>query len=308
LEGIDELGPLVAGTKGNGLHETVQSVISGIGNGGVLALLTFGLVLVFKATDILNLAHAEIAMFAAFIGVVYLAPNQPILVVLVAMLAVGGAMGLATEQLVVRPLKKADEWTVIVATLTVGLMLLGLAGLVWGYNDRFFPYVAGVGTVHFGSYLLTNQQVVTLGVVVALALTSAWFFKRTRVGVAMRGVASNPMAAELVGARVRALKSGTWIAGGVISGLAGFLAAPVRFVSPGMMEQFSLEALAAAVVAGLGSLPGAVLGAFLIGIVTEFANVYLPSEFRALAPLAVIFVALVARPQGLAGQAAERVV
>lgn len=291
------------------MRTVIQAIISGLAQGSLLALLTFGLVLVYKATNVLNLAHGQIATLAAFIAAIYLTPNDmPLLLVLVVMIAIGAAVGLLTEQVVIRPLGRASLWTVVLATLATGMVIQALTGLLWGYDEHFFPYAVGTGVIRFGEYVITNQQLLIVGVTAALVIASTWFFRRTRTGVAMRAMAGNRVGAEIVGTRTRLLQSATWMIGGALAGLVGFLAAPQQFVAPGMMETFILDALAAATLAGLGSLPGAVLGALVIGIAGQFSSLYVPSEFRDLLPLAVITVALLARPQGIAVRQAERAV
>lgn len=291
------------------MRTVVQAVISGVATGSLLALLTFGLVLVYKATNVLNLAHGQIATLAAFVAAIYLTPNDvPLLLVLLVMLVAGAGIGLFTEQVVIRPLRRASLWTVVLATLAAGLVVQALCGLFWGYDEHFFPYAVGTGVFRFGDYIVTRQQALTVGVTLALVLLSTWFFRYTRTGVAMRAMASNRTGAEIVGTRTRLLQSGTWMIGGALAGLTGFLAAPVEFVAPGMMQTYILDALAAATLAGLGSLPGAVLGALVIGVASQFASLYVPSEFRDLLPLAIITLALLARPQGLTRSQAERAV
>jgi branched-chain amino acid transport system permease protein len=291
------------------VRTAVQAIISGIAEGSLLALLTFGLVLVYKATNVLNLAHGQIATLAAFIAAIYLTPNDlPVLLVLLVMVAVGAGVGLLTEQAIIRPLRRASLWTLVLATLATGLVIQALTGVLWGYDEHFFPYAVGTGVLRFGDFVLTRQQLLIVAVTAGLVVVSTWFFRRTRTGVAMRAMAGNRMGAEIVGTRTRLLQSSTWMIGGALAGLTGFLAAPALFVAPGMMETYILDALAAATLAGLGSLPGAVLGALVIGIASQFASLYVPSEFRDLLPLAVITLALLARPQGITRSQAERAV
>jgi branched-chain amino acid transport system permease protein len=291
------------------VRTAVQAIISGIAEGSLLALLTFGLVLVYKATNVLNLAHGQIATVAAFIAAIYLTPNDlPVLLVLLVMVAVGAGVGLLTEQAIIRPLRRASLWTLVLATLATGLVIQALTGVLWGYDEHFFPYAVGTGVLRFGDFVLTRQQLLIVAVTAGLVVVSTWFFRRTRTGVAMRAMAGNRMGAEIVGTRTRLLQSSTWMIGGALAGLTGFLAAPALFVAPGMMETYILDALAAATLAGLGSLPGAVLGALVIGIASQFASLYVPSEFRDLLPLAVITLALLARPQGITRSQAERAV
>jgi branched-chain amino acid transport system permease protein len=291
------------------MRTAIQAVISGIAEGSLLALLTFGLVLVHKATNVLNLAHGQIATLTAFIAAIYLTPRDlPLILVLLLMLAFGAGVGLLTEQVVIRPLRRASLWTVVLATLATGLVVQAFTGLLWGYDEHFFPYALGTGVLRFGDYIVTRQQLVTVCTTAALVLVSTWFFRRTRTGVAMRAMASNRIGAEIVGARTRLLQSSTWLIGGALAGLTGFLAAPVQFVAPGMMETYILDALAAATLAGLTSLPGAVLAALVMGIASQFASLYVPSEFRELLPLAVITLGLLLRPHGLTRGQAERAV
>jgi branched-chain amino acid transport system permease protein len=291
------------------MRTVVQAVISGIAQGSLLALLTFGLVLIYKATGVLNLAQGQFATLAAFFAVIYFIPaGIPLALVLILCIAAGAGLGLTTEQLIIRPLRGASQWTVVLATLASALFVGAVSGVLWGFDDHFFPYAFGTGVFRLGDYIITKQQLTIVLVTLALVGVSSWYFRSTRAGIAMRAIASNRVGAEIVGTRTATLQSASWMIGGALAGLTGFLAAPITDVAPGMMEVFILDALAAATLAGLGSLPGAVLGALLIGIASQFASLYIPAEFRDLLPLAVITLALLARPQGLTKVSAERAV
>jgi branched-chain amino acid transport system permease protein len=278
-------------------------------NGTVLAVFTFGLVLVLRATGILNLAYGEIAALTAMVAAVYLVPRGwPTALVLLAMMAVGTVLGVVTEQVVARPLRDAPVWTTVLATLAMGLLMRGTAGLIWSYTPRPFPYAMGHAIYRFGSYSITRQQLVMVAAAVVVLLGAGAFLKFTRAGVVIRAVAANRVGAEICGVRSRRARTAVWAAGGAIAGLAGFLIAPISFVAPDMMQRYMFLALAAAVVFGLESLWGAVLGGLLVGALQEIASRYVPVSFRELLPVTVIMVALLVRPGGLARQEVARAV
>lgn len=286
----------------------LSSIVGGAVNGGVLALLALGLALIHKSTGVLNLAQGSMATFAVFVSAVYLAPRDvPMVVMLLATIGIGGLVAVATDTFATGPLRSAPKWTLAIVTLAVALLLDNLVQEFWGQRDRVFPALFGKGVYRWGLVAVSRQQLVVLGATGMILLGTAWFFRRTRTGLAMRAVASNRVGAELVGIRVERVQRLAWFVGGGLAGVAGFLIAPITFVTPGMMESYLFRVVAVAILAGLDSLAGAVIGALLFGIAVELAPIWIEPEFRPIVPLVAVVVALAYRPTGLlsAGPARE---
>ncbi|WP_405110549.1 branched-chain amino acid ABC transporter permease [Micromonospora sp. NBC_01405] len=281
------------------METVLTAFVFGIANGSLLSLLTFGLVLVYRATGQLNLAHGMIGTIGALVVVEYGITDLPMPVILLVMCGVSALLALATQQIVLRPMRNSPVWSVVVATLAVAILLRTVANIVWGNTPRPFPTVLGREVFLIGPVPVSSQQAVTIVVTAVFLLGFAAFYKFTRLGTALRAMAASRTGADIAGIPTGRLESLVWVIGGVFAGLTAFFGSPITFVTPGMLEPLLLLALAAAAIGGLTSLGGAVAGALMVGVANEFASLYIPSHFRASVPVLVIGLALLLRPQGL---------
>jgi branched-chain amino acid transport system permease protein len=282
-------------------------VVSGLANGGIYALVAMGLVVIYKATTVVNFAHGEGFMLAGFIAyTLYVALGLPYAAALLVAVLGAAAMGVATERLAFRPLLRASIVSLVLATTGFSFLLRGVARYLWGGKgtDVAFPPVFEVRAFQLGDVIVTSQHLIVLGGVVATMLLFVAFFRWTRLGKMMRATAENPRAAALVGIRVERISSITWGVGVALGGVAAVLAAPLTLLYPDMGGPLLIRAFAAALLGGLGSLAGAALGGFSLGVVENLAGGYVDSSLTDVAPFLLIILVLLLRPAGLLGRRA----
>ncbi|HEV3363388.1 MAG TPA: branched-chain amino acid ABC transporter permease [Acidimicrobiia bacterium] len=285
-----------------------QSLVIGIVAGSGYGLIALGLVLVYKSTGIFNFAQGEFGTVAVFglwgahsAGVPYAAA---MLLGLVAALV----SGLATERFVVRPLFAAPRVTLLVATAGVSLFAIG-AELWIGHSQLRFvaPALGRLDRVSVFGFAVSDQRLLVIATLVALAVAGAVFFARTDLGLAVLGLSQNPLATELMGISAERLSRFTWGVAAVLGGLGGILSAPLAGgFGPGFMTLSALiPAFTAAVLGGMNSLPGALVGGIVVGVAESVAVSSPISEYVPGAPSVVVFALLVAvlafRPRGLLG-------
>lgn len=279
-------------------------LVGGLAAGAVYALMALGLVLIYKTTDVVNFGHGDMATVSTFVAYA-LAVQAGWPVLAAALLAMGFAalLGAAVELGLLQParLRHASVLGLVVVTLGVGLTLNGLAGIVWGHDVKSFPFLLTGPPLRAGQLTIPVDQLLNLAAGVALAAALYLFFRFSDLGVAMRAVLSNRTAAQLVGIPIRWVFALSWALGSVLGAVAGILAAPLLYLEPNRMVDLLLRGFAAAVLGGMDSLPGAVLGGALLGVLENLAGTYGSIDLKASLAFVVIVLVLVVRPHGLLG-------
>lgn len=279
-----------------------QQVMSGLATGSLYALTAVAVVVVFRNTRTINLAQGDFAMVAAFLGILFLKDlgfSYPAMVVAVVVCSV--LLGMLVERIVMRPLADSDWLTLFTATLGVYYILHGVAGWVWGRDTKAFPIAFDSKPVSIFGTLVSEGHLVNLGWAALIGVVLFLFLKYTRHGIAMRAVTDDPETAKLMGIPVRFIVFLTWGVAGFLAAFAGILLAPIVYVSPEMMDEVLVKGYAAAVFGGLYSIPGAILGAMLIGVTENLAGGYLGAHFKTATAFVMIVVLLTIRPTGLLG-------
>ena len=279
-----------------------QLIVNGLGLGALYALTAFGIVLIYKTTDVITFAQGEMAMFSTFIAYTMLTRLKlPFWVAFGLTLVCAGLLGVAVERLLLRRLDGGSILNAVTVTVGLALVLTGMAGRIWGYEIKTFP--AAVEGVPFrgGGIFLTRGDALILGVTLALMLAIFAFFRYTVTGTAMRAVAQNKVAARLMGINVNGINALGWGLGTALGAVTGMLYAPRVSLDPAMMGDVAIKAFAAAVLGGLTSLPGAVLGGVILGIIDSVAGFKEPGLKTTIA-FALIVIVLAIRPAGLLGK------
>lgn len=286
-----------------------QSLVIGVVAGSGYGLIALGLVLVYKSTGIFNFAQGEFGTVAVFALWGAHSAGLPYAAAMLLGLVAALASGLATERFVVRPLFAAPRVTLLVATAGVSLFAIG-AELWIGHSQLRFvgPALGRLDRVSVFGFAVSDQRLLVIAMLVALAVAGAVFFARTDLGLAVLGLSQNPLATELMGISAERLSRFTWGAAAVLGGLGGILSAPLAGgFGPGFVTLSSLiPAFTAAVLGGMNSLPGALVGGIIVGVAESIA-VSSPvfSEHVPGAPSVVVFALLVAvltfRPRGVLG-------
>ena len=290
-----------------------QQVVSGLATGSIYASLALAIVIIYRSTGVINFAQGEMAMFSTFIAWWLIAdPNGPeyhLWIGFVLTLAISFAGGIALERLVIRPVEGAPVLTAVMVTLGLGIALFGLAAWVWGADTKRFPSAFSTRTVDLGGVVFSIQDAgfiaVTCGAVALLWL----FFQRTKAGLGMRATAGDRQASRLLGVRASWMLALGWGIAAMLGALSGMMAAPTIFLDPNMMRGVLLYALAAAVLGGLDSPVGAVVGGLSLGVVLNLLGTYVDffgGEMRLVGGLVVILGVLYFRPAGLFGRPVVR--
>jgi len=279
-----------------------QLIVNGLAIGSLYALTAFGIVLIYKTTQVITFAQGETAMFSTFIAFTLLTALQlsfPLAFVLTLIFA--GLFGALIERVVLRRISTVTILNPVIVTVGLSLILLGVAGWIWGYEIRTFPAPVAGEPFRFGSVVLSQLNALILAATVLLMVVLFAFFRYSLTGIAMRAVAQNRMAAQLMGININRINALGWGLGTALGAVTGMLIAPLNYLDPGMMGDVALKAFAAAVLGGLTSLPGAVVGGLLLGIIDSVVGFQVP-ELRTTIAFMLIVLVLVVRPGGLLGK------
>jgi branched-chain amino acid transport system permease protein len=287
----------------------LQQLVSGLAAGGAYASLALALVLIYSAMGLINFAQGEFAMFATFIAwtlLVYLHVPYVLAFVLAIAFAMAGAA--AIERLIVRPFERGPQLGVVIVTLALLSIVNGAAGFIWGYIPRAFPTPFPQSPVVVAGVYISIQDLGVIGVsMISLGLIYL-LFNRTKLGLAMRTAALYPDSARLLGVSVGGMLAIGWALASGVGAISGIMLAPTLFLEPNMMQQVVIYAFAAAVLGGIESPLGAVVGGLLLGVVLAMVGAYVPAlaDLRLAVALLLIVGMLVVRPSGLLGQVHTR--
>ncbi len=279
-----------------------QLIVNGIALGSLYALTAFGVVLIYKTTDVITFAQGETAMFSTFVAFALLTNLQlPFVVAFALTLLFGFIFGTVIERVFLRRVSASSVLNAIIVTVGLGLLLTGAAGWLWGYETRTFPAPVAGPPLRLGTLVLSQMNALILVVTLVLMVILFVFFRYTLTGIAMRAVAQNRTAAQLMGIHVNQINAIGWGLGTVLGAVTGILIAPLNYLDPMMMGDVALKAFAAGVLGGFTSLPGAVVGGLVLGILDSIIGFIIP-ELRTTIAFILIVLVLVVRPGGLLGE------
>jgi branched-chain amino acid transport system permease protein len=278
----------------------LQLIVSGAALGSIYALLGLALVLIHKATDVVNFAQGELAMLLTFVAFVLATKvGVPLPVLFLLALPLGGLLGALLQRFVIRPTSSGPRVNALIVTIGLWIVVHHTAGWIWGYDPYRFPSLFSSEPVEIAGARLSPNSLGVLGVSLLVMGALYVFFEYTREGTAMRASSMNPVAAQLMGIRVQRVALVAWALAGAISMICGMLVAPLTFLDFEMMVAVLLSAFAGAVLGGFNSLPGTVLGCLLIGLIQNLLGAYVSSAFKEAAAFLIIVAVLMFRPQGL---------
>ena len=296
------------------MQQFFQALTTGLADGSIYASLALALVLIYKATEVINFAQGEMAMFTTYIAyALYTHPHfghtLPYWWMFAVTLALAFVFGVGLQRVVIRPLERASVLTVVMATIALLVILQGAAEWIWSPELKFFPSPFPTSTWVVGGVDISKQATGTFGVTLACVLVLWLFFRFTKLGLAMRAGAVNPAAARLLGVRTSWLLALGWGFAAVLGAVSGMMSAPTQFLSPTMMDAVLIFAFAGAILGGLESPVGAVAGGLGIGILLSMLGTYVHAvtpELRLPVALAILLVVLLVRPAGLLGRVVVR--
>jgi branched-chain amino acid transport system permease protein len=284
----------------------LQQVMAGLANGSIYALVALAVVMIYQAIDHLNFAQGEMATFSTFIAWQLIAWGMSYWVAFAVAVALSFIGGVAIERVLFRPLHNAPILASLVGFIALFSILNSADGYLWDYTIKSFPTPFGTRPL-FGSALIDTHEAGMIGVTALLLGLLYVFFRGTRLGLAMRAAAANPESARLVGIRVGWMTALGWGMAAAVGAVAGMLIAPVVFLEPNMMLGVLLYGFAGAVLGGMTSPGGAVLGGFAVGVIENVAGTFVPyvgRDLKLTIALIVIVAVLMVRPSGLFGRSA----
>lgn len=276
-----------------------QMIVSGIAVGAIYGLVALGIVLVFKATGVLNFAHGEGVMLSTFVAFTLLKWKLPYALVVVLTLLFSAAFGMLIERLVIRRFVGKSLLVSGIATLGLFLLFGDVAVWIWGKDPFEFPGLFSQKPIVMGGIAVSAADLGIVGTAAVLAAALFAFFRFTRLGIAMQACMDNPTAARLMGIPLRRIHSLSWALSSMIGAVAGLLIAPVTFLHFSMMQHVLHFAFASAVLGGILSLPGSLIGGIVIGISANLTGAYVSSTWKEVMPFLVMLAILIVRPHGL---------
>jgi branched-chain amino acid transport system permease protein len=289
--------------------ELGEQIVAGLADGSVYASLALALVLIYQSTRAINFAQGEMATFSTFIAWSLMNHGFSFWAAFPLVLAISFVGGIGIERAIIRPVEHAPVLTIVIVTLGLALLLNGLMYVIWGGGDRAFNGGFSSRTVQVAGAHISIQYIGIIGVLVVMVVALGVFFRFTKLGLALRAAALNPDSSRLVGVRVSWMLALGWGLAALVGAVAGMMVAPLQFLGPNMMQAILLYAFAAAVLGGLDSPVGAVVGGLLLGLTIDLLGRYvgyIGSTLKLPVALLLILVLLVFRPGGLFGRVAAR--
>ena len=284
-------------------------ILGGLTSGALYALVALGIVLVYKATGTINFAHGEFLMISGFLAyTLHVILGLPYLASILGAVVLDFMLGALAERVAFRPLMRANIVSLVLATVGVSFILKGIGRSLWGGRGDYlaFPPLLPPDPIIIGDIILVPQQLVVLAGATAVMVAFALFFRLTRVGKTMQATADNPKAARLVGVRVEQVHMLAFAVGAAVAGAAAALMAPITLLYPDIGFSLFIKGFAAAVLGGLNSMGGALLGGLIIGIIESLAGGYIATSFLEVSAFIVIMITLIVKPSGLLGSIAVR--
>ena len=287
-----------------------QLTVAGVATGVVYGSLALALVLIYRATEVINFAQGEMAMACVYVAYQLMLWGLSYWEAFFLTLAIAFVFGVVTHQVFIRPVQQRSVIAVVIVTVGLFILIDGLVEWRWSANQRFMQVPFGNKVYHLGSVPIARQQVGTI-IIVLVSMVALWaFFRFTKVGLGMRAAALRPAAARLVGVRINALLAVGWGLAALLGAVAGLMTEPSQYVlSPTLMQPVLLYAFAAAVLGGLESPAGAVIGGVALGIFLNLVGQYwgfVNSVLQLPVAFAALLVVLLVKPTGLFGHRSVR--
>ena len=291
------------------MSEFLQLVFSGLALGGIFASLALALVLIYNAMGLVNFAQGEMAMFATFLAYVLINRGMSYWIAFPVTLVLAFGGGLLVQRLVVRPVERAPVLTLVIITLGLATLFNGLAGALFGYVPRSFPSPFPGQSINVYGTFIGYQDLGVIAVSGVVLVAVYLLLQHTTVGLTLRAAAYHPEASRLLGVPVSWMLALGWGLASAVGAVSGIMVAPALLLEPNMMQSIIIYAFAAAVLGGIESPLGAVVGGLLVGVIVNLAGAYLPGvggDLQLAVALAIIVAVLVLKPNGLFGRASGR--
>lgn len=281
----------------------MQQLINGLSLGAIYALIALGYTMVYGIAQLINFAHGDIIMVGSYLVLILL--NQGIALPIAIAVSIFGCviLGVVIEKIAYKPLRHASRISLLITAIGVSYLLQNLCQLIMGANPMSFPTIITMAPIKLGPLTITGNMAITLGVSIVLMVALDQFVKKTKLGKAMRATSEDSEAASLMGINVNKTISITFAIGSALAAIAGILwASNYPQIKPTMGSLPGIKAFIAAVIGGIGIIPGAVLGGFILGIVETFTKAYLSTQFADGLVFIILILMLVFKPNGISGK------
>jgi branched-chain amino acid transport system permease protein len=285
------------------METLLHQICGGIATGAVYASLALALVMIYRVTRLVNFAQGEMALFSTYLAWAMVEGGVPYWIALVVTVVASFALGALLERVVIRPAMRAPVLSVVIVFIGLMLIFNSIVGWIFGYTTRAFPSPFP-SEPPFGNHFLGSHELGVIAVTIVMLLFVYAFFRFTAAGLALRAVADNADSARLAGIRVERMLALGWGLSAVVGAVAGVLVAPILFLDPSMMGGVMIYAFAAALLGGIDSPMGAVVGGIVVGVLENLAGAYVVgTDLKLTTALVLIVGTLVLRPTGLFGHA-----
>ena len=284
--------------------QLLQILISGVAQGCIYGLIALGFVLIYKTTETVSFVQGDLMMLGAFIGLALMTfLGFPFWIAVLAAVVAMGLFGVVLERVVIRPILGQPAFTIVMLTIGIAYVARGLITMIpnIGTETHTMPVPYKDAVWNWGGLIINVEQAAVIAATAGLSALLYAMFRYSRTGIAMQASSQNQLAAYYMGIPVRRLNGLVWGLAAMVAAVAGLLLAPITFVHANM-GFIGLKAFPAAVVGGFGSLPGAIVGGIVIGVVESLAGFFLPEGFKDIAAYIVVLVMLMVRPNGLFGE------
>ena len=284
----------------------LQQVVSGLATGGIYGSLALALVMIYQATDVVNYAQGNMAMFSTYLAWSMINAGLPYWAAFFATLVIAFVGGILIERIVIRPVENAPILSIVIVSIGLLVIFSSMAGWIYTYTQKPFPSPFPDRPIKLGNVIFGAHDVGAISVTLIVLLLLYVFFRFTTLGLAMRAAAQNPVSSRLVGIRVGWMLALGWGLAALVGAVAGMMVAPVVFLDPNMMAGILIYAFASATLGGFTSPGGAVVGGLIVGVTENLVGTYvrfIGTELKLTVALAIILIVLMVKPSGLFGRA-----
>ena len=281
----------------------IEQLINGLSSGSIYALIALGYTMVYGIAKMLNFAHGDIIMVSGYVLVMCLSVEiSPIIALLITIMACT-LLGVVVEKVAYKPLRKASPLTVLITAIGVSYLLQSIALLIYGSNQKKVGSIIEIPTIEIAGMTITGTSIVTLGVTTVIMIGLTYFINKTKMGKAMLAVSEDKGAAQLMGINVDRTISVTFAIGSGLAAVAGVLYfAAYTYVDPYTGSMIGIKAFVAAVFGGIGSIPGAMIGGILLGIIESLSKAYISTALSDAIVFSVLIIVLLVKPTGILGK------
>jgi branched-chain amino acid transport system permease protein len=283
------------------MNALLHQILSGLATGGIYASVALALVMIYQATHLVNFAQGEIAMFSTYIAWALIEAGIPYWGAFALTVVFAFVLGVVIERVIVRPVEDAPILAIVIVFIALLVIFNSLAGWIFTYTIKPFPSPFPTEPP-FGNSYVSSHELGSMSITLVVLLLLFVFFRFTPLGLAMRAAAQNPVSSRLVGIRVGWMLALGWGLAAAIGAIAGMMVAPAVFLEPNMMGGILLYAFAGALLGGIDSPGGAVIGGFIVGVLENVVGAYVGTELKLTVALVLIVGVLVVRPSGMFGQ------